>query len=127
STQVDPTFLSTRTPPSAIHHTLNPSAFPDTQHLRPNTFPKKNSPQALQPAGCPVDWLGLTEAVTLVAPRSFRYPEQLAPGGSAHTHGLFAREVPAFPDRGSSGTPHRIRATALSLSHLTWSGNATTM
>ena len=29
---------------------------------------KKNSPQALQPAGCPVDWLGLTEVVTLRGP-----------------------------------------------------------
>src|SRR5208282_452100 len=34
---------------------------------------KKNSPQAFQPAGCPVDCLGLTEVVTLVAPR-FDHP-----------------------------------------------------
>ena len=96
-----------------------------TRDLRP-AF-KKNSPQTLQPAGCPVDWLGLTEAVTLVAPRSFRYPAQRVTGGSAHTHGLFAREVSAFPDRGSTETPHRIRATALSLSHLTWSGTTMTI
>src|ERR1700690_102907 len=30
---------------------------------------KENSPQAFRPAGCPVDCLGLTEVVTLVAPR----------------------------------------------------------
>ena len=72
--------------------------------LRPTTCElqlllKENSPQTLQPAGCPVDWLGLTEAVTLVAPRSFRYPAQRVTGGSAHTHGLFARDAPDFPDQ----------------------------
>lgn len=40
-------------------------AFPDSRDL---TTEKKNSPQAIQPAGCPVDCLGLTEVVTLVAP-----------------------------------------------------------
>src|SRR5271169_4014409 len=58
---------------------------------------KKNSPQAFQPAGCPVDCLGLTEVVTLVAPRSFRCRAQLVSGGSAHIHGLFARECSRFP------------------------------
>jgi hypothetical protein len=71
------------------------TGFPETCHL----LSKENSPQALQPAGRPVDWLGLTEAVTLVAPRSFRYPAQRVTGGSAHTHGLFARDVPDFPDQ----------------------------
>ena len=48
---------------------------------------KENSPQAFQPAGCPVDCLGLTEVVTLVAPSSLRCPAQPVPGGSAHIHG----------------------------------------
>ena len=42
----------------------------------------ENSPQAFQPAGCPVDCLGLTEVVTLVAPRSFRCRAQHVSGGS---------------------------------------------
>ena len=69
---------------------------PDTGHLAPE---KKRTARKLAPAGCPVDWLGLTEAVTLVAPRSLRCLAQRVPGGSAHTHGLFARDVPDFPDQ----------------------------
>jgi len=84
--------------------------FSETCDLTPETW-KKNSPQALQPAGCPVDWLGLTEAVTLVAPRSLRCPSQLVPGGSALLTDGLRENVPAFPDRGSTGTP--LRATAL--------------
>jgi hypothetical protein len=75
--------------------------FPDTCHL----LLKENSPQTLQPAGCPVDWLGLTEAVTLVAPRSFRYPAQPVTGGSAHTHGLLREMSLISPTKGSSRTP----------------------
>ena len=80
------------------------------QFLRPVTCDltpvlKKNSPQAFQLAGCPVDWLGLTEAVTLVAPRSFRYPAQLVTGGSAHTHGLLREMSLIPPTKGSPRTP----------------------
>ena len=60
---------------------------------------EKNSPQTFQPAGCPVDWLGLTEVVTRVAPRSLRCRTQRVYSGSAHIHGLFARDVPDSPDQ----------------------------
>jgi hypothetical protein len=90
---------------------------------------KENSPQAFQPAGCPVDCLGLTEVVTLVAPRSFRCRAQRVPGGSElYSFSPYSRIVcerlfPIRPTKGSSRTP--LRATALRLSHLTWSGTAT--
>ena len=66
----------------------------------------ENSPQAFQPAGCPVDCLGLTEVVTLVAPRSFRCRARLVSGGSDFinisqpilTDGL-RENVPDFPDQ----------------------------
>jgi len=46
-----------------------------------------------------VDCLGLTEVVTLVAPRSFRCRTQLVADGPAHTHGLLREIVPDSPDQ----------------------------
>ena len=72
-----------------------------------------------------VDCLGLTEVVTLVAPRAFRCRAQHVPGGSDFINQSILtdclREMfPIPPTKGSSRTP--LRATALRLSHLTWSG-----
>ena len=94
----------------------------DCQKLRPQ---KRTARKLVQPAGCPVDCLGLTEVVTQRVPQngfshpgvpsgpSLGYPIKPnagllgapftpvpgndAPGGSAHTHGWFARECPRFP------------------------------
>jgi len=67
---------------------------------------KRNSPQAFQPAGCSgglfgIDWGGhsrgpsLTPVPGTACVRRIRlYLYQ-----SAHTHGLFARDVPDSPDQ----------------------------
>lgn len=85
---------------------------------------KENSPQDLRLAGCPVDCLGLTEVVTLVAPRSFRFPPTCDRRISPNSRIICERMFPIPPTKGSSRTP--LRATALRLSHLTWSGTSTT-
>jgi len=70
---------------------------------------EKNSPQTLQPAGCPVDWLGLTEAVThgvpgTLLPSGFRCGPSLIPvpgtacvGWISPYSRIVARECPWFP------------------------------
>jgi hypothetical protein len=65
---------------------------------------KKRKARKLSPAGCPVDCLGLTEVVTLVAPRAFRCRAQRVSGGSDFINqpiltDCLRENVPDFPDQ----------------------------
>jgi hypothetical protein len=106
--------------------------------VTPNTQ-KRTARKLFGLAGCPVDCLGLTEVVTLVAPRlTFLHaglrvlgilvvpvPADMRREDLPKLTDCLREMFPIPPTKGSSRTP--LRATALRLSHLTWSRDATTM